>query len=94
MDAAIRKATGATPTATSPSAPVIGSLPAPRPATSGPIIQPLPAPTNVRTAAAQNVININVKTDATQSTAMVGKVIAKEVNKFTGGGGGIKVIAL
>jgi hypothetical protein len=64
----------------------------PRPV--APVITPLPGPTNVRSAATQNVININVKTDATQSDAMVGKAIAKEVNKFTGGGGGIKVVAI
>jgi hypothetical protein len=94
MDRAISKATGVVNPPSTPSAPTITTMPAPRPATSGPIIQPLPAPTNVRTAPAQNVININVKTDATQSTAMVGKTIAKEVNKFTGGGGGLRGISV
>ena len=94
MDRAISKATGVVNAPSTPGAPTITTMPAPRPATSGPIIQPLPAPSSTRPATSAPIININVKTDATQSTAMVGKVIAKEVNKFTGGGGGIKVIAL
>jgi len=93
MDRAISKATGVVSAPSTPSAPSITTMPiTPRPV--APVITPLPGPTNVRSAAAQNVININVKTDATQSVAMVGKVIAKEVNKFTGGGGGIRVIGI
>jgi hypothetical protein len=68
--------------------------------TSGPQISTLPIPTSTpsRTGGSTSpTININVKTDTTQSNAMVGKAIAKEVNKYTGGGGGlrgIKVIAI
>lgn len=63
----------------------ISFLPMPTPVTNRPVSQPAPQ------------ININVKTDTTQSNAMVGKAIAKEVNKYTGGGGGlrgIKVVAI
>ena len=35
------------------------------------------------------VINVNVKTDSTQSTAQVGKTIAKAVQKYTGTGSGL-----
>lgn len=61
--------------------------------------QPMPTSTPRPTVAPQPapVVNVNVKTDTTQSNAMVGKAIAKEVNKYTGGGGGlrgIKVVAL
>jgi hypothetical protein len=68
--------------------------------TSGPQIsfQPMPTtPSNRPSGSTSPTININVKTDTTQSNAMVGKAIAKEVNKYTGGGGGlrgVKVIAL
>jgi len=41
-----------------------------------------------------NVINVNVKTDPTQSPAQVGGQVAKTVQKYFTGGGGIKVIAL
>ena len=38
------------------------------------------------------IINITAKTDTTQSPAMVGKAIAKEVNKYTGGGGTLRTV--
>ena len=41
-----------------------------------------------------NVINVNVKTDPTQSPAQVGGQVAKTIQKYFTGGGGIKVIAL
>ena len=77
---------------------------APLPAPSGggaPAISFQPRPTSTpskpTTTTTAPVVNINVKTDTTQSNAMVGKAIAKEVNKYTGGGGGlrgVKVVAL
>jgi hypothetical protein len=39
-----------------------------------------------------NPININVKTDATQSPSMVGSYVAKAVEKYTSLGGSIKGI--
>ena len=66
-------------------APAISFQPIPTPVANRPATQPAP------------VVNINVKTDTAQSNAMVGKAIAKEVNKYTGGGGGlrgVKVVAL
>lgn len=66
-------------------APAISFQPIPTPVANRPAAQPAP------------VVNINVKTDTAQSNAMVGKAIAKEVNKYTGGGGGlrgVKVVAL
>ena len=38
------------------------------------------------------VINLNVKTDQTQSTAQVGQVIANAINKYTGVGGKINLL--
>jgi hypothetical protein len=83
-------------------APAISFMPEPAPTGGGaPVIdfQPMPTstprPTTAPTPAP--VINVNVKTDTTQSNAMVGKAIVKEVNKYTGGGGGlrgVKVVAL
>lgn len=80
-------------------APSIGFMPEPTGATG--IIaafNPMPSSSPSRPAAAPApIVNINVKTDTTQSNAMVGKAIAKEVNKFTGGGGGlrgVKVVAI
>lgn len=43
---------------------------------------------------AGTTINVNVKTDPTQSPAQVGANVAKTVQKYFAGGGGIKVIAL
>ena len=70
----------------------------PEPISTGPVIdfQPI-SPTPKQTVVTQPVVNVNVKTDTTQSPAMVGKVIAKEVERYTSLGGGlrgIKVIAL
>lgn len=56
----------------------------------GAIIETLPITKPTTTTAP--VINVNVKTDVTQSPAMVGQVIAKTVSKYTAGGGGIKGI--
>jgi hypothetical protein len=69
------------------SAPKISTLPSFPTGGSTPI-QTLPSP--ARTAAAQQVINVNVKTDATQSPAMVGAAVSKSINKYTGGGGGVR----
>ena len=41
-----------------------------------------------------NVINVNVKTDPTQSPAQVGSQVTQTIQKYFSGGGGIKVIAL
>lgn len=77
----------------------IAPLPAPTPSGGGaPVIsfQPMPTstprPTTAPTPAP--VINVNVKTDTTQSNAMVGKAIVKEVNKYTGGGGGLRGVGM
>ena len=77
---------------------------APLPAPSGggaPAIsfQPMPTstPSRTTTPAPAPVINVNVKTDSSQSNAMVGKAVATTINKYTGGGGGlrgVKVVAL
>jgi hypothetical protein len=80
-------------------APAISFQPAPSGSGSGATIgfDPMPTPVANRPASSAPVVNINVKTDTAQSNAMVGKAIAKEVNKYTGGGGGlrgVKVIAL
>jgi TP901 family phage tail tape measure protein len=68
-------------------------VPAPS-APSGPSIafQPITPPPTKPTVVSQPVVNVNVKTDTTQSPAMVGKTIAKEVERYTAGGGGIKGI--
>ena len=64
------------------------------PQTSGgvsttPIIQTLPKP-GALTAMRGTTINLNVKTDSTQSPSMVGSAISKAINKYTGGGGGVR----
>ena len=51
-----------------------------------------PVPTTTTTTTTGPVINVNVKTDTTQSPAMVGSTIAKTIGKYTGSGGGIKGI--
>lgn len=58
--------------------------------------QPVPttAPTPTPTATGGTTINVNVKTDTTQSTAMVGQEIARTVSKYTGGGGGLRGISV
>jgi hypothetical protein len=93
LDSLIQKQAQAT------NAPAISFQPAPSGSSSGPTIafDPMPTPVANRPSSTAPVININVKTDTSQSNAMVGKAIAKEVNKYTGGGGGlrgVKVIAL
>lgn len=82
-------------------APAISFMPEPVIAGNAPVIafQPVPTTTPIKTTTTTTapVVNINVKTDTAQSNAMVGKAIAKEVNKYTGGGGGlrgVKVVAL
>ncbi len=68
------------------------------PQTSGgtnttPIIQTLPKP-GALTAMKGTTINVNVKTDATQSPAMVGAAVSKSINKYTGGGGGLRGVGV
>jgi hypothetical protein len=70
------------------SAPKISTLPS-FPTGGSTVIQTLPSPS--RTAGAQQVINVNVKTDATQSPAMVGAAVSKSINKYTATGGGLKI---
>ena len=41
-----------------------------------------------------NAININVSVDPTQSPAMVGAAVARSINKYTGGGGGLRGIGV
>ena len=68
----------------------------PEPSGGGPSIGFMPVPSTTpsptTTITTQPVVNVNVKTDTTQSNAMVGKVIAKEVERYTSLGGGIKGI--
>lgn len=70
--------------------PTISTLPEPTGGGGAPIIETLPSPT--KTPSPAPVINVNVKTDATQSPAMVGATVAKTISKYTGSGGGIKGI--
>ena len=58
----------------------------------GPSISFQPVPTKPTTTTTGPTINVNVKTDTTQSPAMVGSTIAKTIGKYTGSGGGIKGI--
>jgi hypothetical protein len=46
---------------------------------------------NNGTAQTTTVVNVNVKTDQTQSTAQVGAVIANAINKYTANGGRLAV---
>ena len=73
-------------------APTISTLPSFPTGATAPVIQTLPSP--ARSTAAQNVINVNVKTDATQSPAMVGAAVSKSINKYTGGGGGLRGVGV
>jgi len=74
-----------------------GSMPAPKMATlpsfpsSASVIQPLPLPTQKPTVVNNN--NFTIKSDATQSPAMLGGQISKVINKYTGGGGGLRFVA-
>jgi hypothetical protein len=54
-----------------------------------PIIETLPKP-GALTAKGGNNFNITIKTDATQSPAMIGGQVSKVINKYTGGGGGVR----
>jgi TP901 family phage tail tape measure protein len=76
----------------------LAPMPAPSVSTPSPAIgfQPIPTVTPRPTVsiAPQPIVNVNVKTDSTQSTAMVGKAVAKAVNKYTGGGGGLRGISV
>jgi TP901 family phage tail tape measure protein len=67
------------------------TVPAPA-APSAPSIAFQPVPSQTAPVVSQPIVNVNVKTDTTQSPAMVGKVIAKEVERYTSLGGGIKGI--
>lgn len=71
------------------SAPKISTLPS-FPSGGGAVIQTLPLPTQKPTVVNNN---INIKTDATQSPAMVGAAVSKAINKYTGGGGGLRFVA-
>ena len=75
--------------------PTIGTFPSTGTGTGGglPIIETLPRP-GALTAMRGNVINVNVKTDATQSPAMVGAAVSKSINKYTGGGGGLRGVGV
>lgn len=53
-----------------------------------PIIPEIPA--SAISGKAQTVVNVNVKTDSTQSPAMVGKQISRTINKYTTRGGGLR----
>jgi hypothetical protein len=46
----------------------------------------------MQNAKPQTVINVNVTTDATQSTAMVGKAVSQTISKYVGGGGGVLLL--
>jgi TP901 family phage tail tape measure protein len=68
------------------------TVPAPA-APTAPFIafQPVPSTTPSQPRiTTQSVVNINVKTDATQSPSMVGSYVAKAVEKYTSLGGSIK----
>ena len=69
------------------------SLPTPGPAGETVSFMPVPSTTPTQTVTSGNTyVNVNVKTDPTESGAMVGKSIAQTVQKYTAGGGGIKGI--
>lgn len=70
--------------------PKISTLPEPIGGGGAPIISTMPV--TQRPATSAPTINVNVKTDVTQSPAMVGQTIAKTIGKYTGSGGGIKGI--
>jgi DNA-directed RNA polymerase subunit F len=55
--------------------------------TTSPVIPKVPAPTKKPVG---TTINVITKTDPTKSAAETGKQIAKAVNKYTGGGGGVR----
>lgn len=75
-------------------APVAPPIQTPIGPIAAPVITPMPQPTPVAPRATAPVINVNVKTDTTQSPAMVGSSIAKTISKYTGGGGGLKGISV
>jgi hypothetical protein len=68
------------------------TVPAPAAPTAPSIaFQPVPSTTPSQPRiTTQPVVNINVKTDATQSPSMVGSYVAKAVEKYTSLGGSIK----
>ena len=57
------------------------------PATAAPTIPTVPKPTQTKPG---TTVNVNVKTDATRSPAEYGRHISKVINKYTGGGGGVR----
>ena len=74
---------------------LIGNTPAPSVVSAKPetiVFNPIPQPVS-RTPVVQTqpVINVNVKTDSTQSTSMVGKNVASAINKYVRNGGGLQV---
>jgi DNA-directed RNA polymerase subunit F len=75
-------------------APVAPPIQTPIGPIAAPVITPLPEPVTVAPKQTAPIINVNVKTDTTQSPAMVGSSIAKTISKYTGGGGGLKGISV
>ena len=57
------------------------------PQTVVPVIPTVPTTVTPRTG---NVVNVNVRTDPTRSPAEYGRHISKVINKYTGGGGGVR----
>jgi hypothetical protein len=49
--------------------------------------------TNLLQNTQQTIINVNVQTDATQSTAMVGKAVGNAITKYVSTGGQVRVIS-
>jgi hypothetical protein len=54
-------------------------------------VMPSGTGTSATTTQPATVINVNVRTDQTQSTAQVGAVIATAINKYTANGGRLAV---
>ena len=52
---------------------------------------PKSTPTTKAAVTPSTQVTVNVKTDSTQSQAQVGKQIAQAINRYTGGGGNIRV---
>ena len=57
------------------------------PQTAVPVVPVVPTTITPRTG---NVVNVNVRTDPTRSPAEYGRHISKVINKYTGGGGGVR----
>lgn len=59
-------------------------------AVSGAKVLPQTITADKKTSSNTTVVNVNVKTDQTQSTSQVGKIIANTINKYVGTGGALK----